>query len=211
MEKVVLEANVRDQFSKGSNNRLRQEGRVPGVFYSKNNEPLPIDVVEKNLNPLVFTAQTHLVSLKTNKGQEFDCIIKDIQFDPVTDRVLHFDLFGLTKGEKIQIEVPLQFIGAPVGIKEGGILQQVLHKLDVECMPTDIPQFLEVAIGDLKLGDSIHVSDLKFDNIEILNTPESVIVAVTHPKVEKAPAEAELAAPTEPEVISKGKEKEETE
>ncbi len=152
MEKVVLEANIRDQFSKGVNNRLRKEGRVPGIFYSKHNEPIPIDVVEKNLNPLVFTAKTHLLSLKTNNGQEFDCIIKDIQFDPVTDRVLHFDLFGLTKGEKIQIEVPIQFIGAPVGIKEGGILQQILHKLDVECMPKDIPQYLKIEIGRIKTG-----------------------------------------------------------
>jgi large subunit ribosomal protein L25 len=212
MEKVVLEANVRDQFSKGVNNRLRKEGKVPGVFYSKHEDPLPIEVVEKNLNPLVFTSKTHLLSLKTNKGQEFDCIIKDIQFDPVTDRVVHFDLFGLTKGEKIQIEVPLQFKGAPVGIKEGGILQQVLHKLDVECFPKDIPQSLEIEISELKLGDAIHVRDLSFENIEILSAPEAVIVAVTHPKVEKVTAEEEAAAaPAEPEVIGKGKEKEETE
>ena len=117
----------------------------------------------------------------------------------------------MTKGEKIKLEVPVQLVGSPVGIKEGGVIQQVIHKVEVECFPKDIPQYLEIEITELKLGDSIHVSDLSYENIEILNTPESVVVAVTHPKVEKVAAEAEEAAPAEPEVISKGKEKEESE
>lgn len=211
MEKVVLEANIRDQFSKGSNNRLRKEGRVPGVFYSKNDEPIAIDVVEKSINPLVFTSQTNLISLKTNNGKEFDCLIKDIQFDPVTDRVIHIDLFGLTTNETIEIEVPLQFLGSPIGVKDGGIMQAVLHKLLVECMPGDMPPHLEVEVGDLKLGDSIHVSDLKFENITILSSPESVVVSITHPKVEKVAVEEEEIVAAEPEIIGKGKEKEESE
>jgi large subunit ribosomal protein L25 len=211
MEKVVLEANIRDQFSKGSNNRLRKEGRVPGVFYSKHDEPIAIDVIEKSINPLVFTSQTNLISLKTNNGKEFDCLIKDIQFDPVTDRVIHIDLFGLTTNETIQIEVPIQFIGAPVGVKDGGIMQAVLHKLMIECMPGDMPQHLEVQVGDLKLGDSVHVSDLEFENITILSSPESVVVSITHPKVEKAAVEGEEEVAAEPEIIGKGKEKEDSE
>ncbi|MEO8399450.1 MAG: 50S ribosomal protein L25 [Ignavibacteriaceae bacterium] len=207
MEKVVLEANLRKDFSKSARKNLRNNGRVPGVFYSKSEEVLGIDVPEKILKPLVFTAETHLISLQVEGQNEHDCIIKDIQFDPITDKVIHFDLIGLTKGETIELEVPIQFIGSPIGVKDGGIVQQLLHKLQVECLPNDIPQHLEIEVGHLKLGDAIHVSDLSFENITILNSEEAVVIAVTHPKVEKEPEPVEGAEEesAEPEVIGKGK------
>ncbi|MFO7446368.1 MAG: 50S ribosomal protein L25 [Ignavibacteriaceae bacterium] len=208
MEKIILNANVRKNFSKSSRSELRKAGRVPGVFYSKHNEPIAIDVTEKSIKPLVFTAETHLIGLQVD-GDELDCVIKDVQFDPVTDKVVHFDLLGLTKDEKFQLEVPVQFHGSPVGIKEGGILQQTLHKVLVECLPGDIPQHLDIDITNLKLGDSIHAGDLSFENITILNSPETVIVAITHPKTEKEPVAGETEAVAEPEVIGKGKAEEE--
>jgi large subunit ribosomal protein L25 len=215
MEKVVLKANVRKTGTKSDKNQLRKSGIVPGVYYSKHDQPVSISIPENSINPLVFTAETHLISLQLDEGQEHDCIIKDVQFDPVTDKVVHFDLLGLTAGEKFQLEVPILFIGSPVGIKEGGVLQQFLHKLEVECLPVDIPQHLEVNIQNLAIGDSIHVKDLKFENIELLNDEDAVIVSVAHPKVEAEPVAAEEGAiegeeSAEPEVIGKGKaEKEE--
>lgn len=211
MEKTILEANVREISTKGNLNSLRKNGRVPGVFYIKGQETLPIDVSVKNLNPLVFTSETHLISLQVPGHDEYDCVIKDVQFDPVTDKIVHFDLYGLTKGEKITIEVPLRLIGNAIGIKEGGILQHTIHKLEIECLPKDIPQFLEINVSELKLGDSIHAGDLSYDNITILTPADSVIVSVTHPKVEKEPVtgEAPVEEKTEPEVIGKGKTEEE--
>lgn len=211
MEKIVLKANMRNSISKSSRSSIRKNGRVPGVFYSKHDNPIAIDVTEKSIKPLVFTAETHLISLEIDGKDNHECVIKDVQFDPVTDRVVHFDLLGLTVGEKFQLEVPIQYHGNPIGVKEGGVLQQFLHKLEIECLPKDIPQRLDINIQDLKLGDAIHVKDLNFENITILNLESSVIVAVTHPKVEKEATPEELAAQAEaqPEVIGKDKEEEE--
>jgi large subunit ribosomal protein L25 len=212
MEKVILEANKRNTGSKSSRNVLRRNGKVPGVFYSKHNETISIEVNEKSIKPLVFTTETHLIGLKVDSNQEFDCIIKDVQFDPVTDNIVHFDLIGLTSNETIQLEVPVLYIGSPVGVRDGGVLQQSLHKLEIECLPKDIPQHFEINISDLKLGDSIHVGDLSFENVKILNLKDTVVVAVGHPKVEKeVTEEAVQAEPAEPEVIGKGKAEEEEE
>ena len=116
---------------------------------------------------------------------------------------------GLTSGETFQLEVPIKYIGSPVGIKEGGVLQQFLHKLDVECLPKDIPQHLEINIQGLNIGDSIHVSDLNYEGLTLLNPDETVIVSVTHAKVEVEPVAEEAVEgeeeSAEPEVIGKGK------
>ena len=210
MEKVVLKADVRKSGTRSDLNKLRRGGIVPGVYYSKRDQPVSISISENLINPLVFSAETHLISLQLDAGQEHDCVIKDVQFDPVTDKVVHFDLLGLTSGETFQLEVPIQFIGSPIGIKEGGVLQQFLHKLEVECLPKDIPQHLDINIQELAIGDSIHVKDLNFENIEIINDEDTVIVSVTHPKVEAEPVAAEEGEiegeeSAEPEVIGKGK------
>ncbi|HSP87434.1 MAG TPA: 50S ribosomal protein L25 [Ignavibacteriaceae bacterium] len=211
MEKVVLEANERKAGQKSNIKTQRKNGRIPGVFYSKNTKPVSIDVEENSIKPLVFTAEAHLIGLKVNNEQH-DCIIKDVQFDPVTDRIVHFDLLGLTSGEKFTLEVPLIAKGSAIGVKDGGVFQQNLYKLEIECLPVNIPQHLEFEVTNLKIGDSIHVSDLLFENIEILNQPTAVVASVTHARVEKEPTpeEAEVA-PAEPEVIGKGKTEEESE
>ncbi len=216
MEKVVIEANERKTINKRSRNSLRNEGRVPGVLYGSRIKPIPIDVTRTAIHPVVYTSKTHLLSLKLDGHEEYDCIIKDVQFDPVSDEVVHFDLIGLTRGEKIQLEVPIRLLGSAVGVKEGGLLQESMHKLNVECLPKDIPQSLEINVTDLNIGDTIHVADLNFENITILNPEDTIVVSVVLPKVEKEvePAEegeefAEEEGAAEPEVIGKGKESEE--
>ena len=213
MEKVTLEANERKSISKSSRSDLRKNGRVPGIYYSKHSNPIPVDVLERTINPLVFTSKTHLISLKLEGHEELDCIIRDIQFDPVTDRVIHFDLFGLTTGEKLQLEIPVQLKGTAAGIKEGGVLQHFLHKLDIECLPKDIPGHIEVDISALQIGDSIHVKDISLPDIEILNSEDSMIVMVSHQKVkeETTVSEEEVLETAEPEVIGKGKAEEDEE
>ena len=209
MDKVVLEAKKRTKIDKASRSALRKEGRVPAIYYSKHHDPLPIDISERSLHPLVFTSKTHLISLTVDGHEDLDCIIKDVQFDPVTEKIVHIDLLGLKKGEKIQIEVPVQLMGTPIGIKEGGILQHTLHKLEVECLPVDIPEHIEIDVTNLKLGDSIHIKDIKLDKLDILNSEDSIIASVTHPKVEKEATPAEGEEVKEPEVINKSKSEEE--
>jgi large subunit ribosomal protein L25 len=216
METVTLEANERKDTSKASRNRLRREGRVPGVFYSRHSDTIPVDVLEKKIHPLVYTAKAHLISLKIQGQEELECIIKDIQFDPVTDEIIHFDLLGLTRGEKIQLEVPVQLLGSPIGVKEGGLLQHILHKLEVECLPRHIPEHIAIEISELTIGDSVHVSDLSVENVILLNSGDAIVVAVGHQKVQEEEVEvteefAEEEEGVEPEVIGKGKPEEEEE
>ena len=211
MDKVILEGKKRQLSTKSALTELRKNGRVPGIFYSKHHEPLPIDVEANSLNPLVFTSKTHLISLKVDSGDTFDCVIKDVQFDPVTDRIIHFDLIGLEVGEKVHIEVPVQLVGNAIGVKEGGLLQQILHKLEIECLPTDIPEHIEVDVTNLKKGQSIHIAELRVPNITFKQSPDSIVVSVTHQRTEKeftvsAEAGEEIK---EPEVIGRGKSQEE--
>lgn len=212
MQKVLIEAQKRNKIDKASRSALRKDGKVPAIFYSKHHEPLPIQILERAIHPLVFTSKTQLISLNVEGYEELDCIIKDVQFDPTTEKIVHIDLLGLKKGEKIQIEIPVQLLGTPIGIKEGGILQHTLHKVQIECLPVDIPEHLEIDVTNLKLGDAIHISDLNYENLTVQNNPELIVVSVIHPKVEKeaAPVEA-VEESAEPEVISKGKQQEKEE
>ncbi len=118
-------------------------------------------------------------------------------------------MIGLQVGEKIQFEVPVLLKGTAIGVKEGGIVQHFAHKLEVECLPTDIPEHIEVDVTNLRIGDSIHVSDLSVPGIEFITNADALVVSVTHPRAEKEelPA-AEGETPSEPEVIGKGKPKE---
>lgn len=211
MDKVILEAKKRQLSTKSALTQLRKSGRVPGVFYSKHHEPLTIDVEAVKLNPLVFTSKAHLINLKVDTGETFDCVIKDVQFDPVTDKIVHFDLIGLEVGEKVHIEVPVQLVGTAIGVREGGILQQNLHKLDIECFPDDMPEHIEVEITNLKKGQSVHIGDLKIPNIVFKQSPDAIIVTVTHQRAEKdITVSTEMGEEIkEPEVIGRGKTQEE--
>ena len=211
MAEIILNANGRKTIRKSDNKKLRRNGRVPGVYYYKQNEPLSIEVSESSLKPLIYTSEAHMVSLQMENQPEMPCILKDVQFDPISDKIVHFDLQGITRGEVMELEVPVILKGSAIGLKKGGILQQILHKLDIECLPKDIPEHLEIDITNLDMNHSIHVSDLNFENMTILNSVDSVIVSVVAPKIEKeALPEGQTEKSLEPEVISKGKaEKEE--
>ena len=212
MESVILVANLRETINKAARNKIRKEGRVPGVYYSKYDKPIAFDVDEKDIGPLVFTSSRNIISLKVTGKEEHECFLKNVQFDPITDKVVHFDLLGLKRGEKFQLNIPFSFVGSSVGVKEGGILQIGLHKLFVECLPKDVPQSLEVNIENLNIGDTIHVKDLNFENLTILTPTDSVVVSVTHPKVEAEPVDEELEEEmAEPKVIGKSDEEREEE
>jgi large subunit ribosomal protein L25 len=213
MAEITLSADKRKISRKSANKQLRKNGKVPGIFYHKKSEPIPIEVSTSALKPLVFTSETHIISLVIEDNPSLSCILKNIQFDPVTENIVHFDLQGISRDEKIEIEIPIVYIGNPSGIKQGGILQQVAHKLLIECLPADIPEHLEVKIDHLNIGDAVHVSELVVEHFKILNAQDAVLVSVVPPKVEKeAVPAAEGEETKEPEVISKGKiEKEEEE
>jgi large subunit ribosomal protein L25 len=216
MSEVKLVVSKREVSSKGALNRLRNDSYVPGIYYSKKDDPIPISTEYNNLLPLVYTAETHVINLEIDKADPVRCIMKNVQFDPLTDRIIHFDLLGLTAGQTLQLEVPVVLTGSAIGVKEGGVLQQSMHKINVECLPRHIPDQIEVDITDLKFGDSIQVSQLEQENIKILNPEDVIIVSIIAPRgIEEEVAEAEGEEledeMQEPEVIGKGKTEDEEE
>ena len=216
MADLNITASPREITTKGAVNKLKREGHVPGVLYSNEMEPIIFSVPELALKPVVYTTEMHLVNIKIGENEEIKSILKDIQFDPLTDKIIHVDFQAIKAGQVIQVQVPINVIGQAVGVKNGGRLAQSLHKVDVECLPKDIPTHLEVDISDLDIGDSILVRELNTDNIKILNAEDASVVAVTTSRAEEEEEEIvdellEDADGAEPEVIGKGKSEEESE
>jgi len=116
MSDIKLPAKKREITTKGAVNQARKQGYVPGIFYSKGVEPISIITAELALKPVVYTSETHLINLEIEGQEAVRCILKDVQFDPVSDRIIHFDLYGVTVGQVLQIQVPVQIIGNAVGI-----------------------------------------------------------------------------------------------
>lgn len=209
MSEVILQATIR-KTSGTRNKAMRREGVVPGIFYGHGLKNISVAVPEKKLRPLYATTATHIISLTLDDGSQHPCILKDITFDPVSERPLHFDLFGLNPEEKLTIEIPVKLTGGvPQGVREGGILQHILHKVKVICLPKDIPEQFLVDVATLAMNTAIHVSDLVRGDIEIMDDPRATVVAVIPPVVEKEPEPTEAleaeAGAAEPEVIGKGK------
>jgi large subunit ribosomal protein L25 len=213
MSEIVLNAEVRRTIGKKSG-RIRSSGNVPGVYYSHGEENVNIEVPALNLNGLVFTAETHVVDLRLDDGTSKKCILRDVQFDPVSDKPIHFDLQGLKEDEELNVEVPVVLTGgAPKGVRDGGMLQHIIHKLRIMCFPKDIPEKVEVDVSALDINEFIHVRDLQIPNVTILDNADNSVVGILPPTVEKTvePAVAEAPVEAEPELVAKGKKAEEEE
>lgn len=212
MATMNLSAQKRDDLGNSTTKTARKKGNIPGVFYFKDSPAIAISVKDTALNPFVYTSEVRIINLQiegSDKAQ--NCILKDVQFDAVSDKPIHFDLLGISENETIKVIVPIKLVGAPIGVRDGGVVQHTLHSLEVECLPANIPSHIDVEIAGLSIGDSIHVGDLKIENVEIHGAAGATIVAVVPPAVEKVetPEGEAGAAAAEPEVIAKGKKDEE--
>jgi large subunit ribosomal protein L25 len=201
---ITLKASIRDYKGRSASNQARHSGRVPGVFYFQNKKNIPIEVVALDLRSLVYTAESHIISLELSDGTKEKCVLREVQFDPVTDRIVHIDLVGLTMSEKMKFEVPVALEGVPVGVRDGGILQQIQYKLDVECLPGELPEHVTVDVSNLQAGESITVGQITLPNATILNDAEQVLALVSHTRGE-ATDEGTAEGAAEPEVIVRGK------
>lgn len=212
---MKLSAQKREDLSNTTTKSSRKKGNIPGVYYHKDAPAIAISVKDTALNPFVYTSEVRIINLQIEGLEKpLNCIIKDIQFDPVSDKPIHFDLLGISENEKIKVEVPLKLVGAPVGVRDGGVIQHTLHSVEVECFPVHIPSHIDVNIEQLKIGDSVLLSEVKLENVEFLSDLEATIVAVVPPAVEKVetPVETEETDESaEPEVITKGKKEEDEE
>ena len=182
MDTITIDAQARGTRKKALKS-VRRAQNVPCVLYGPTTEPVVFQTTEASLKPLIFTQETHRVQIKLD-DQAWECIVKDIAYHPVTDRPIHVDFQVLTAGEKLTLTVPVRYHGTPVGqVNEGGDTQILLHELTVTCLPQDIPSQIDVEIGDLSIGDSIHASDLDVPDVKFEINPGTTLVTVLAPRV----------------------------
>ena len=213
---TILVAVARDTFGKNEARRTRREGKVPGVLYGGDGrEATAISVEPKALLKILHSESgaNTLISLKLGAGGDTKVLVKEYQLDPVTHQVLHADFYRVAMDRVIQVTIPVVVKGEAKGVKQqGGLLEFIRREIEVECLPADIPEHVEVDVSDLMLHQGIRVRDLApSDKWKPLSDPEMMIVHVIMPKAEEAAApaaDAAAAAPAavaEPEVIKKGK------
>lgn len=222
MEELFLLAKKRDIIGKKVRH-LRKEGWIPGVLYKKGEENILLQLNKKDLQKVLHTSlgSNVLISLKiekdTSSGKKTKSqdaktvIIKEIQKDPLSDEILHIDFQQISLTEKIVVNVPISLTGEAIGVKrDGGVLEHILWELQIECLPTEIPEKIEVDISKLEIGQSLFVKDLDLPKgLRIINSPEQMIVTIGAPKEEKM--EEKVEEIVEPEVIREKKPIEETE
>lgn len=216
MEKVILKAEIREEFGKEVGSRMRKAGMVPAVVYKKGTKALPLKVDTRELFHVLHTSAGENVIIALNiiskdKGQMKDktVIIKEIQYDPLKGYVLHLDFHEISLTDKINVNVAIETKGEPEGVRaDGGILDHPIKELNIECFPAEIPERIDVHVEALKIGDTIRVKDLDIPaGITVLNDPEQTVCSVVPPKIEEEITEEEAAAEeaVEPEVIREKK------
>lgn len=183
MQTITLNVQPRAVGQKNAK-AVRREGSVPCVLYGSHIAPVHFSAPALDLRPLIHTSETYLVSV-TVDGASHDCIVKTVDFHPVTDAPIHLDFQALTEGEAITITVPIHLEGMAPGVKDGGNLSQPVSELEIRCLPKDIPGHISIDISELQIGDSIHVSDISIgDKIEMVTDPARTLVNVAAPRVE---------------------------
>jgi large subunit ribosomal protein L25 len=212
MEEVILEAQVRDKKGKSGAKAARREGFIPAVVYGAGKDSQSIKLSRHDF--LRFLHQHRLestvVNLKIKEQKPRTVLVKDVQYHPVKEDIIHIDFQEISLTSKIKVNVEIKAKGEPVGVKqEGGTLNHILWELEVECLPTQIPQEIQVDVSQMKIGEAIHVKDLHLpDGVVPINDPDSLVFSVEAPRKEEevvAPA-AEGEELAEPEVIKEKKE-----
>src|SRR5437773_8203347 len=214
---VTLDATSRDSFGKNEARRTRRDGRVPAVLYGGDGkEATPIAVEPRALLRILHSESgaNTLISLKLPGGSDTKVLVKEYQLDPVTHQVLHADFYRVAMDKLIQVTIPVIVKGEPKGVKQqGGILEFIRREIEIECLPGDIPENVEVDVSELMLHQGVRVRDVATNpKWTPVSDADMMLVHVIMPKAEEVVAPVEAAAvPTtaaEPEVIKKGKKEE---
>jgi len=217
----TLNAEAREDAGRGASRRLRREGRVPAILYGGDTKALPLTLDHNELihNLHIEAFHSHVLTVKIGKKNE-QAILKDIQHHPFKNEVVHVDLLRVKAGQKLHVTIPLHFVGVETapGIKEGGVFSRNVVEVEVECLPKDIPEYLEIDVSMLEIGDAKHLSDIVMpEGVTMLalshdeeHEHDISIAAVHHPRVteEEEPEEAEVAEGEEAEAEAEGEEAE---
>ncbi|MCE9613717.1 MAG: 50S ribosomal protein L25 [Lentisphaerae bacterium] len=216
MQNEVL-ATKREKTGSAEARRLRKAGKLPAVIYNNKGESKLIQVVMHDFERMLHhhTSENLIVDVVVDGQPLGKALLKEVQHDPVTGSLVHVDLVEISMTQKLRVNIAITPVGQPVGVEAGGIMEQVLRYLEVECLPADLVEDFKVDVGHLKIGDSLLVRDLTVgEKYHVLTNGALAVIAVAQPKEEEeatpeAAAAAEGAA--EPEVIAKGKKEEEGE
>ncbi len=224
MSELTIRVEKREQTGKNANRQLRATGAVPAVVYGGQKESVAITIDRKKVIELLKEGggenavfKLELAGTKASRH----AMIRDLQVDPISRRIIHIDFQRIDLKQKVRVQVPIQLMGEPQGVKnEGGVLDFITRELEIESLPNDIPPALELDVSSLAIGDHIEAKDIALpESVELIDEPEKTVVAVSHSRVaaeiEELEAEAEEgeemlieAQADEPEVIGKGKEDE---
>lgn len=219
MDFVDLHVSLREERGKKSNKKLGREGFTPAVVYKKGKDTVSLKINARELFKAFHTEAGENVIIKLHidaakKDKERTVIVKEVQRHAIKDYLLHVDFQEISLTETLKVKVPIAGKGEAIGVKQDdGVLQHVMWEVEVECLPTNIPERFEVDVANIKIGESLHVKDIQVpEGVKILDNPEDIVFSVEHPKaveeVVAAPVEGEIQ---EPEVIREKKEEPEEE
>jgi len=197
VQRIELEVSVRESQGRGAVRRMRAQGNVPAILYGGGIEPLRLSVSDRSLERALRTGANALIDLKGPKEVKGKVVlVKEIQRDPVSQRLLHCDVYAVDAKKKLHVSVPIRFEGKPVGVEQqDGILETPAREIEVSCLPFSIPERIDVDVSNLSIGDTIHLRDITLpEDVEAVADGSLTLAHVSAPRVEEAPAEEE--APT---------------
>jgi large subunit ribosomal protein L25 len=174
MKSITINGSQRESVGKRSTKALRNAGQVPCVIYG-GDKPLHFSAPELAFSKLVYTASAHTVVIALDNGEKYNAIMQDIQFHPVTDRILHIDFYQIFDNKAITMDIPVQLVGSSKGVMNGGNLRRPYRKLRVKAIPSKLPDFIEIDITPLKIGDKVYISELMNDDYSLVH-PDNMVV-----------------------------------
>jgi large subunit ribosomal protein L25 len=202
MQAVELKAELREGRGKELARRLRSSGKIPAVFYGPKRTVAAIEIDAKEFQLKVASLEgSHLIRLQSSAAdlQDKMALVKDTQHHPVSGDVLHTDLYEVDMTARLTVPVPLHFVGKAEGVVLGGILQPVRREIEVECFPTDIPEYIEIDVTALNIHDAVHVTAISLPaGVTAVYETDFAVVTVLPPTIEAAPAAAEAEVAAEP-------------
>ncbi|MDR2375959.1 MAG: 50S ribosomal protein L25 [Treponema sp.] len=199
MSQVVLSARNRAGRGSAEARRMRREGRIPAVLYGRSGTSVTIDLDGREFSGQVRNISESTIVKVEVEGKTYEAFVKDTQRSIVEGSILHVDFYEVESGVALRAHVSLHLIGNPVGVREGGVLESPLHEVEVECLPKDLPERLDVDISELKVNQSIHVRDIKLgEGVRLISNEDQVVALVKYAKEETVATteEAEPAAVT---------------
>ncbi len=177
MKSITINGSQRESVGKKATKALRNAGQVPCVLYG-GDKPVHFAAAELAFSKLVYTPNAHTVVINLENGETFNAVLQDIQFHPVTDRILHVDFYQLFEDKEIALNIPVQLVGNSKGVKNGGVLRRNNRKLRIKALPANLPDFIEIDITPLKIGDKVAVGDLPSDDYSFLHSDNTVVCQI---------------------------------